>query len=147
MFSSPGVYGTVANYIKTLHTLPAYLVSSVFYSYTDGGYLNLSTSFDMPAGSMLGLENSMGPSIAVNPDTGKLYSDYDVFTSDFINSVNPAYSYNFYFSASGIASGGPSTSNFSKSYSSGGTYTITASFTCNSVVYSSQTTAVVIAPS
>ena len=117
MLSSPGVYGTVAIYIKTLRSLPAYLVSSVFNSYTGGGYLNLSASFDMPAGSMLGLENSMGPSIAVNPNTGKLYSDYDISTNDFINSANPAYSYNFYFEAAGTVSGGSSTSFFSKSYS------------------------------
>ena len=106
-------------------------------------YYNLPLPVNMPQGSMLGTESNIG----VNPSSTSSYSDYNIVTNSFINSASPYQTYSFYLSASGISTSSSSSSNFVKAYTSGGTFTITASFNCNSQTFSAQTVAAVIAPS
>ena len=97
----------------------------------------------MPKGSMLGIDSPL----AIDPTSPSPFSDYNLDENAFINVNNPTATYSFYLMATSNTVMNTATSNFVKAYTKGGTYTVTASFTCNSVTFSSQTDVAIVQPS
>ena len=137
-----GLQETVSNYISENNTVPSYNISTIVNAVFPSGYslYYLPSPLNMPQGSMFGIESTL----AVNRLSTSPYSDYELNTNSFINAANPTQTLSFYFRATGYTVLCTSSYDFLKSYTLGGTFTINASFACNSEFYSSQTEVVVI---